>query len=81
MAEHMEEMFLRGESASVARHAQDAVGFVLDAVMREGRTYPLAKKSLKGFVRKAPEPSRDPRPETSSRLAWSTGGVVHASGL
>ncbi len=44
----------------MARCALYGVGFVLDLVTRDVQTVPLAKKSLKGFSRKAPKPSCDP---------------------
>ncbi len=54
------------------------VGFALDLVSRDAQTFPLAKKSLKGFTRKAPEPSRDPPPY---KLVWLLGTLKGRRGM
>ncbi len=67
LAEYMEHLYLQGETAAVARYALYGVSFVMDLVTRDHQVFPLSKKTLKGFMRKAPEPSRDPPPY---QLAW-----------
>jgi integrase len=67
LAEYMEHLYLEGETAAVARYTLYGVSFVLDLVTRDHQVFPLSKKMLKGFMRKAPEPSRDPPPY---QLAW-----------
>jgi hypothetical protein len=62
LAQYMEVLFLSGEPAAVARYALYGVAFSLEVVMRDASVFALAKKTLKGFTRKAPEASRDPPP-------------------
>jgi hypothetical protein len=68
-AEYMETFYLSGEAAGAARYALCGVCFALDLVTRDALMLPLAKKTLKGFARKAPEPSRDPPPMETAWLA------------
>ena len=67
MVQFMEQLFLAGETTSVARYALYGVAWVCDLITRDIQIFPLAKKTLKGFSRKAPEPSRDPPP---LELTW-----------
>ena len=62
LSEYIENLYLGGESVSVARYALYGVAFQLDVPMRDASAFALSKKSLKGFGRKAPENSRDPPP-------------------
>ena len=67
MAEYMEQVFMQGETPAIARYAMFGTAFELDLVTRDVQVFPLAKKTLKGFMKKAPEPSRDPPPY---EVAW-----------
>jgi integrase len=71
MAEYMEHVFLQGETPAIARYAMFGTAFELDLVTRDPQVFPLAKKTLKGFMKKAPEPSRDPPPYEVAWLAAS----------
>ena len=69
MAVYLETLYLRGETVVVARYALFGTMHVLDMVSRNPSVMPLAKKSLKGYSRKAPEESRDPPCEEMVWLA------------
>jgi integrase len=60
MVQYMEQLFVAGETAAVARYALYGVAWVFDLVTRDLQVFALAKKTLQGFAKKAPEPSRDP---------------------
>ena len=67
MAEYMEHVFMQGETPAIARYAMFGTAFELDLVTRDVQVFPLAKKTLKGFMKMALEPSRDPPPY---EVAW-----------
>jgi hypothetical protein len=46
-----------------------SVSLTLDLATRDVLTLPLSKKTLQGFTRRAPEPSRDPPPMQTNWLA------------
>lgn len=62
MVRYMEYLFRSGEMVTEARYVLFGVVFELDLVAWSAETLPLAKRTLKGFARRAPEPSRDPPP-------------------
>lgn len=61
MVRYMEFPFRSGEAVGEARYVLLGVVFELDLVARSAETLPLAQRTLKGFARRAPEPSRDRR--------------------
>lgn len=62
VVQYMEFLFRAGEAVSEARYLLFGVIFELDLTAESAEVLPLAKRTLKGFARRAPESSRDPPP-------------------
>ena len=67
LVEYIEFLYLSGESPSAARYALYGTCFEKDLTSRDPAILPLAKKTLKAFVKKDPEHMRDPAP---LELVW-----------
>jgi integrase len=68
-------LFEQGEAAAALRMAIYGVAHVLDAPGRSPLIFPLAKKSLRGFLNSSPENMREPPPEEAIWLIayWLVG--------
>jgi len=62
MTAYMEQLFLSGEAAVVARYAFHGVCFALQLNTRDQQVMPKSRRALKGYSKKAPEHARDPPP-------------------
>ena len=60
LCNYIEALFLAGEHVNAARYALYGVVFCLDFPRRSAEVMPLAKQTLRGFAKRAPERSRDP---------------------
>ena len=60
--DYIECLYFAGESPAAARYAIYGICFVMDITPRAPSVLPLAKRSLRGFLKKSPEGMRDPPP-------------------
>jgi integrase len=59
---YIETVYRQGGTPTIARYAIYGCAFCLDYPPRAATTFPKSKQALKGFVKRAPEKSRDPVP-------------------
>ena len=62
LTDYIECLYFAGESPAAARYTIYGISCVMDFTSRAPAVLPLAKRSLRGFLKKSPEGMRDPPP-------------------